>query len=297
MTVAAVERSPANAAQKNSNGAGAIQWSVRRELWENRSVYVGPLAAAGIFLLGFFASLVARPAIVQQMRTAASGTSVTEPYMYGALVIMATGVVVGIFYCLDALYAERRDRSILFWKSLPVSDTVTVMSKAAVAFVVLPLITIAITVVLHLVMLVSSSIILIISGSSPSELWRAVAPVDLAVRLIYHILSIHVLWYAPILAWLLLASAWARRAPFVWAGIPILAVVVIERLVMGTSGFLNMLRFRVMGGPESFAGTGDMLGHVNPVVFVQSPGLWIGLAVTAVFLAAAVRIRRANGPA
>jgi len=265
-----------------------LLWCVRRELWENRSLYLGPIAVAAVFLIGFFVSLGLGGEIVVGSR---------DPYMYAALVIMATGVGVGIFYCLDALYGERRDRSILFWKSLPVSDTTTVLSKAAIAFVVLPVITIAATIVVHLVMLIVSSIIVVTRGGDAGALWRIVSPLDLAMRLTYHIWSIHVLWYAPFFTWLLLASAWARRAPFIWAGVPIVAAIVIEQLVLGTTTFLDAVRFRAMGGPDMLLGDSDMLGHVNPMTFFLNPGLWVGLGIAVLFLAAAVRLRRSNGPA
>ena len=272
----------------------ALKWSVRRELWENRSLYLGPVAAGGIFLVGFIASLFARPEMIAQMTTPSPAT--TAPYMYAALVIMATAAVVGIFYCLDALYGERRDRSILFWKSLPVSDAMTVVSKASIVFVVLPLITIATTVLLHFVMLMISSVIVASRGFDVGTLVRAIAPARFALRLVYHIFSIHVLWYAPIFAWILLTSAWARRAPFVWAGLPILAVIVIEQLVFGSSKFLDILKSRTLGGPEMFAGSSDMLGNAGALALAGNPGLWLGLLVAIGFLAATVRIRRSNGP-
>jgi ABC-2 type transport system permease protein len=282
---------------RESSRLAAFAWSVRRELLENRSLYLGPSGAAAIFLVGFFISMIARPDVIRAMSSASASNPVAAgPYMYAALLIMATGAAVGLFYCLDALYAERRDRSILFWKSLPVSDATTVMSKAAVAFAVLPLITLAITIVVHTVMLLSSSLILVIRGADVGALWRAVLPLSLWGRLLYHMLSIHVLWYAPIFAWLLLASAWARRAPVVWAGLPVLAIVVVERLVFGTSKFLAALKDRLTGGPEMLADADDMLGHANPYVLVHSLSMWVGVALSIVFLLIAVRVRRMNTP-
>src|SRR5262245_30973929 len=101
-----------------------LYWSVRRELWENRAIYLAPLAAAALFLLGFLVSLIHLPS---RMRAAAGldlakqHEAIAMPYNIAAGLLMATAMVVGAFYCLDALYGERRDRSILFWKSLPVS--------------------------------------------------------------------------------------------------------------------------------------------------------------------------------
>jgi ABC-2 type transport system permease protein len=87
-----------------------MYWSVRRELWEHRSIYIAPLAAAAVFLLAFLTGLTLSPAHRHQ--------PLDIPYEFAAALIMGTGFIVGIFYSLDALYGERRDRSILFWKSL-----------------------------------------------------------------------------------------------------------------------------------------------------------------------------------
>src|SRR5206468_10746510 len=82
----------------------------------------------------------------------------TRYELAGAL-IMGTALIVGIFYCLDALYGERRDRSILFWKSLPVSDVMAVLSKLAIPIVILPLLSFAVTVATQFFMLLLSTVI------------------------------------------------------------------------------------------------------------------------------------------
>src|SRR5437762_11172070 len=75
------------------------------------------------------------------------------PYDVAAMMLIFTAFIVGVFYCLDALHSERRDRSILFWKSLPVSDLTTVLSKATIPLVVLPVIIFAIIVLVQFLML------------------------------------------------------------------------------------------------------------------------------------------------
>src|SRR3974390_3387579 len=100
--------------------------------------------------------------------------AIQQPYNIAALLFMATFIFVAFFYCLDALYGERRDRSILFWKSLPVSDLTTVLSKASIPLFVLPLLAFTLTVVLQLIMLVLSSVVLLVSGISPTILWSHV---------------------------------------------------------------------------------------------------------------------------
>src|SRR5213083_1768855 len=116
-------------------------WSVRRELWENRSIYVAPILVAVVVLFGFFVSTVGLPErrrAVLLLDPAKARAAIAMPYDVVAVMMIFTGFLVGLFYCLDALYGERRDRSILFWKSLPVSDLTTVLSKIVIPLLVLP---------------------------------------------------------------------------------------------------------------------------------------------------------------
>src|SRR6266699_3908485 len=95
----------------------SMYWSIRRELWESRSIYIAPLAAAVVFLLGFLISMVRLP---QKMRAhsaldpAHQREAIAMPYDMAAGLLMLTALIVGVFYCLDALHGDRRYRSILF---------------------------------------------------------------------------------------------------------------------------------------------------------------------------------------
>src|SRR5205814_7200522 len=129
--------------------------------------------------------------------------AIAMPYDMVAGLLMLTAMIVGMFYCLGALQGERRDRSILFWKSLPVSDLTTVLSKASIPFVVLPLLTFAITVATQWIMLLLSSAVLLASGVSVAGLWMHVPLFHMSLMLLYHLLAVHSLYYAPIWAWLL----------------------------------------------------------------------------------------------
>src|ERR1700686_86194 len=169
-------------------------------------------------------------------------------YELAAALIMGTGLIVGIFYSLDALYGERRDRSILFWKSLPVSDLITVLSKLTIPIVILPLLSFAITIATQFIMLLLGSIILLGSGVNIATLWTEASFVHVSLVLLYHFLTVHGLWYAPIYGWLLLVSAWARRAPFLWAGLPPLAVAVAEKIAFNSWHFGTMVATRMLGG-------------------------------------------------
>jgi ABC-2 type transport system permease protein len=278
-------------------------WSVRRELWENRSIYIAPLAAAAIFLLGFLISTFHMP---RQMRALSTLDPVHQhqtmitPYDSIAGLLMLTAMIVGLFYCLDALHGERRDRSVLFWKSLPVSDSTAVLAKASIPLVVLPLITFAVTVAAQWIMLLLSSAVLLGNGLSVGTLWTHVSLFPMSLMLLYHLLAVHVLWHAPFYGWFLLISAWARRATFLWAALPILAIGFVEKIAFNTSHFATFLVDRLAGGAEAMTASGGMPidpgMHITLGRYLSTSGLWIGLAFTAICLAGAVRLRRYRGP-
>jgi len=282
-----------------------MYWSVRRELWEYRSIYIAPLAAAAVFLFGFLISTIHLPAKIRSLSAldpAEQRDAIVAPYDMAAGLIMVTALIVGVFYTLDALHGERRDRSILFWKSLPVSDLTTVLSKASIPLLVVPLLAFSITVALQLIMLLLSTAVLLGSGLNVTTLWTQLSFLQMSLLLLYHLLTVHALWYAPIYGWLLLVSGWARRAAFLWASLPLLAICVVEKIAFNTSHFGAMLQSRLSGGPEggTLPVTGSVaihpLAHLAALHFLSSAGLWIGLVVCAAFLGAAVRLRRYQGP-
>ena len=276
-----------------------LYWSVRRELWEYRSIYLAPLAIAGVVLLGFVIATLGRAMATQDLARRAA--VLREPADFAELLIMGAAFLVGIFYSLEALHGERRDRSILFWKSLPVSDVTTVLAKASIPIVVIPLLSFAITFAVQLIMLLLSSAVMAGSGLHAAVLWTQPSMFQRSVALLYHLVAVHGLWYAPIYAWMLLVSGWARRAPFLWASLPLAAIGIVEKLVFSTSHFANLLMSRISGseagGDFSKSSTSmDHMMELTPGRFLSSPGLWIGLAVAAAFLAAAIRLRRYREP-
>jgi len=284
-------------------------WSMRRELWENRSLYVAPLAGAAVYLLGYFISLMWVPRRIEGLAEQDPRPAIlvfATPYSHAAMLLMAIGFLVAFFYSLDALHGERRDRSILFWKSLPVSDLTTVLSKASVPLAVVPLLVFAITVALQIVMLLLSMASLLISGQSAATVWTQVPLFQLQI-VFFYVLAVTALWYAPIYCWLMLVSGWARRATFLWAVLPPLAVAVAENIAFRTSYFGALVRYRFFGFAAAAFDLTDKhgvpidphfipLAQLAPARFLSSPGLWLGLLVAAIFLAASVRLRRYQGP-
>ena len=282
-------------------------WCIRRELWENRAIYIAPLAVAAFIILGFFYSTVRMPAGLLITSTVNNNGVVTQsshgidpilPYTIAAGLLMATTFLVGIFYCLDALYGERRDRSILFWKSLPVSDLTTVLSKATIPLVLLPLLTWAITVVTQSLMLLINVTVFHARGIDTGPLHSGLPLTQNSLMLLYHLVAIHALWYAPIWCWFLLVSAWARRTPLLWATLPPLALGVLEMITLHSGHVFEFLKYRIHGPQVADVATSGMSMpmSISPAQFLCTPGLWTGLALAAVFLAAAIQLRRYRNP-
>ncbi len=285
-----------------------LYWSVQRELWENRSIYIAPLITAGVVLFGFAISIIGLPGrrrAALLLDPARQRAAVEMPYDAAAMMLILTAFIVGVFYCLDALHGERRDRSILFWKSLPVSDLTSVLSKAIVPLVILPLLTFVIALVTQFIMLLMSTAVLLPSGLGATT-WRILPYMQMSVVLLYGLITM-ALWQAPIFGWLLVVSGWAKRATFLWAFLPWAAVCVVERIAFNTSHFAGFLGRRLTGGfDDAFVGfkqahrgvipVVDQLSQLAPLQFLSSPGLWLGLISAAAFLAAAIYLRRSRGP-
>jgi ABC-2 type transport system permease protein len=277
-------------------------WSVRRELWENRYVTLVPIVVAAIAL---FASVAASYRLPHRMRELPSLDAahqhllLVRPFSLAVAVIMFATILAGFFYSFDALHGERRDRSILFWKSLPVSDLTTVLAKASVPLVVLPLVALALSLATFASLLAASTVVLLANGMSPARLLAELHFVQEPLVMAYG-LTVHALWFAPVYCWLILVSAWARRAPLLWAVLPVVGAGAVERIAFHTSLVPAFLRSRFLGamglafahGEPGSAGMIDRLAQLTPGTFLGNGEVWIGLAFSAAFLAATVWLRR-----
>jgi ABC-2 type transport system permease protein len=278
-------------------------WSVLRELWENKSIYIAPMIVSGVILLGALISaghLPGRRRNAMLLNEVHRRAAIELPYNIVAMMLVVTAFIVGFFYCLDALYGERRDRSILFWKSLPVSDFTTVLCKAIVTLAILPAIIFVVVVVTQFILLLVSTAVLTPSGLAATT-WQNFNLLRESVVLFYALIVI-ALWHAPIYGWALLISGIARRATFLWAVLPPLALGIFEKITFNTSYVALMVQNRLFGaGDTAFdfqmhRSISVDLAQLTPGRFLATPGLWIGLVVAALFVAAAIRLRRYHGP-
>jgi ABC-2 type transport system permease protein len=286
------------------NPTRPFYWSVRRELWENRWVYLAPLGVAAFALAGLVVHAITMPSHVPGMLAVDPATrgSAATTYTVAAALMLATAFVVAAFYSVGALNGERRDRSILFWKSLPVSDRTTVLAKASIPLAIVPALAFAAIVALQLALLLLSAAALLVKGQSAAPLWGELGLFRMWLALLYGAAAM-TLWHAPIHAFLLLASGWARRTAALWAVLPLLALGVLEKLTFNTLHVASLASDRLVGwyGAAFVVHAGDRipfgaLAPPSPARLLAAPGLWTGLALAAVFLVAAVRLRRHREP-
>ena len=281
-------------------------WSVRRELWENRSLYMAPFIVGGFVLFATIVNAMRLPILLPRLMSADSmkqRVTFTQPFSGIAGSLIFTAFLVAAFYCLEAFQSERRDRSILFWKSLPVSDRTTVLAKAAIPLVLMPLLVIAIVITAQLALLVMSSLMLINNPSGLSLFHSHVKYVQLTIAFVYGVIAM-VLWHAPLYCWFLLVSAWARRVAILWAVLPFLAIGAVERIVFGTTLFMKMLGARVTGvihlayvfPPKGTRVAVDPFDHMTPLRFLSAPGLWLGLLFAAACIVITIRLRHRREP-
>jgi ABC-2 type transport system permease protein len=274
-------------------------WLVRREFWENKAIWVLPACIGALMVV---ASLFGK---VEITMLHASGQ---QSEIAGVLFLLAIGGVFWVamsiysfWYLLDCLYADRKDRSVLFFKSLPLTDSATVFSKLFVAIIAIPLVYFAAADISALLMAFVISVrARLVFGNIlwHPELWLQQQALWL------YVIATGILWYLPIVGWLLLVSAWAKRAVILQAVLPPLAIMLAERLFLGSHVATIVFRDRLLGGsyaafhhPINWSlAKGEMTPGVwqlpNPVGFLSSAEVWIGVLIGAAFIAGAVQLRK-----
>lgn len=286
-------------------------WLLKRELWEHRGLLIAPAMIGGLAVFFMLIGLVkmgdglagfgqfhqfSLADVAAGDHLSAVRTGIVAAAMPFSLVLLILVTV----YLLDALYGERRDRSILFWKSLPVSDTAVVLSKLATATLVAPLVTLVVVAASQLAVLILASIGFLLMGADGwAWLWNPLGWLWGWASLAYGYLLLGVV-LLPYLAWLLLASAWARRSPSVWATVLPLALMILERWFLGT-GYLAQWMFGHLGALMSdtfqfllqnhVGGHASML-HQPGLGFFVRPDVLGGVVVAAAFTGGAVWLRR-----
>jgi len=292
---------------------------MRREVWEHRSLWIAPLSlAALILIIAMFGgihfgngndfwfgyhdngmSAEQRQQLAEQMKApdhVRQGVIAGVFAMLAVVQLLVLGIVI-FFYLLDTLLSERRDRSILFWKSLPISDAEVVTSKALTALVAAPLFVLAVSAVSQALV---AGVLAVRLGDLPFVPWDTAVWLKVQVVLLGFIPMV-VLWYLPIAGYLLLVSVWARKNAFLWAVLPWVAILIIEGMITQTAHFAEFLgdRFGGFAKVMAFPGQHDfeadnMLGGAYQYIgrVFADWEIWAGAAAGIALIAVATRMRR-----
>lgn len=305
------ERARAAAPPAHRPAGSTLLTLLRREFWEHRALWIAPLVVAA--LLALLSALGRQASVGMDGRLPGFDGGLTQQNKVALFTIVQWGLSVPLnivmlfcvsWYLCDCLYAERRDRSILFWKSLPVSDGLTVCAKLLVALVVVPFGVFALALAAHLVFTAILGARIALGSLPPVLTWSSYEWLRTeAVMLLATLFA--VLWYAPIAGYLLLVSAWVRRAPILWATLPFVLGPVLEWVAFGTRYLLSFIDYRVNGiweilgvgranivSKHSLHPVGTALEVLDFRGALTAVNLWLGLAVTAALVYAAIRIRR-----
>jgi ABC-2 type transport system permease protein len=282
-----------------------VIWLVRREFWENRAIWMIPAVIGGLMVLIALFGRVDLMSISPQMPVQAVGGGFLLAVGATFFAVMS---IYSTWYLLDCLYADRKDRSVLFWKSMPISDTTTVLSKLATALIVIPAVYFAGADLSTLIMAFIVSVRW--SASIDGALWHANLWLQLQALWLYMIATT-ALWYLPIAAYLLVVSAWAKRAVMLWSLLPPLTLVLAERWFFDGHVIADVLGERLLGyparafrddpGSSSWVATvvdndtittpTSIWGFFNVGGFFSSAETWIGIAVGVALIVCAIQLR------
>ena len=308
-----------------------MEWLVKREFWEYKGMFLWAPVRLGllmiVLLLGImiysggrdmnfhFHDFHDAPQLVEHKAEVV--TAIANNYIAASIPIFMMLSALVFFYCLGAMFEERRDRSILFWKSLPVSDTATVMSKVTLALVVAPLISIAVGIVTSFVMLMIVSIVMAFQGMNFLGALFSNGDFYLTPLRLIGMWPVYVLWAIPTVGWLLMVSAWARSKVFLWAvGMPVLALIIVKmadyvfKLNINMDWVSHNIFTRVLGGlfPGIWLTSKDATRIVNMSQFqhgsdmgvtftnawmsLTDVGMWGGVVAGVLMIFAAIKLRR-----
>ena len=292
---------------------------IKREFWEHRSIWVTPVAIASIIILGTLTALMFVGDFSKELNLAffsaqnIAGDIERKALLTGMFVGSSPLFLIGlailvVFYSLDSLYAERKDKSILFWRSLPVTDAETVVSKLLTALILIPAFTIAAIIVTHIVNLIVVSLWVSMKGGDAGMLiWSSISLFDNWVAAIITIYCMGI-WMSPFLGWFLFVSAYTKRAPLLMAFMPLVLIPLVEGIFLRSAHFAEAVWGRsamipLFSGVDIEAIFDEDRRHLNAEMisllstidfgkFVTSVDTWIGIIVCGLLTTAAIYVRR-----
>lgn len=323
---------------------------LRRELWEHNSLRWMPLLLLLFILLANFAFMYATSVNNGLITIVADGKEISsveimsgfkqiggQPDEAGqnselvqskklvrgvlfalAMIINIVLQVMMIFYLLDSLYGERKDYSILFWKSLPLSDTMIVLSKLVIAAIIIPAISLMTMMLAQMMTLALQSYNLTETTGAASLLWQQAGLMNFW-KTHFILLVEQSIWVFPVMGWLLLCSVWSRRSPFIPAIIiPLLLIfvdssfrldtniseIILERGPVGLISDVGVARFDESQGHGELSVNADTsdwwraignLDFAGFVGFLSRTKVWLGFIIGLLLVGMTIWLRRRQG--
>ena len=200
-------------------------------------------------------------------------------------------------YSLSTFADERKDRSLIFWRSLPVSDLTTVLSKVFIVTLIVPLMVIPYIILLQLVAMTSASIFFATNDIvSFSWLWGSYIITDW-FRIIFSLWA-QALWSLPLFLWLMLAGTYAAR-PIAGAIVPPVILIVLEGIIFKTNLVLEFIENRIgfWSRSDSFPKEYQEIRVVDIsdiLLLFSTQAFWIGIVASVILVAGIVYVRSSN---
>jgi len=200
-------------------------------------------------------------------------------------------------YSLSTFADERKDRSLIFWRSLPVSDLTTVLSKVFIVTLIVPLMVLPYIILLQLVAMTSASIFFATNDIvSFGWLWGSYIITDW-FRIIFSLWA-QALWSLPLFLWLMLAGTYAAR-PIAGAIVPPVILIVLEGVIFKTNLVLEFIENRIgfWSRSDSFPKEYQEIRVVDIsdiLLLFSTQAFWIGILASVILVAGIVYVRSSN---
>ncbi len=211
-----------------------------------------------------------------------------------ALIYETMAVIIAMFFLLGAAYGDRRDRSVLFWKSMPFGETQSLLVKLVFASVVIPFLALAIS----FVVLMASAFMLsgFFAVSEQYSWWSAFVETDPITIWLSHCLALPILAIKvlPLYCWLLFCSAFVKKSPIFLAIIVPMVIVFIEMHIVGSTHFLEFFSSisRLVYWQGLFSNVGfQNLFQWESIFQIDGLYLGVGLVMAVLLFSATVWLR------
>jgi len=286
------------------NGYNPTKALFLKEFWDHRrAILMTPMVITGLFIVFVIVAMVTgndlwindmslqesmRAGFIEAREEGQSPSFIVTRMLFGFSVLLWIAAAFTItFTALSSLHDERKDGSILFWKSMPVSDAKEVLIKLATIIFVIPLVIVPFAIIIELFMVLAMTVIGLYHGIDVvSYIYMNInVPVLMMLNIVLPIMT--VLWILPLITWFMLVSSFSRRPPFLIAfAVPALIIATEEIFFEGSLLLEAIVSFAVSMGGNFGQGTFFALSSFT------EPALYIGFTISAAMIYGCIYFRK-----